>query len=282
MEKIIETSFLDRNDIMQTISALIAEKLLGSDQLSKIILRFRDLKDNFNALTFDECSNPIEQPLWRFSSGITPYNDYDDTSNIPIPLTHPLFINQDNIVSYDFPVWFNLLANQRIMMVTQDPMPRSKEWYKECRDAICSTTFGLHNASWRNKGNGGRRMWLLIQRLINSQIGVYLTDCKKLYIQSVEGTHIKETQKQIETYSQLLRAEVETIQPSLIVSFGNESKKQLCSLLEGANVHILEVPHFSGQAQGAIRNFFNWQKGASFSVDEQVKCYFELIINSIK
>ena len=267
---------------MQTISAIIAEKLLGRDQLSKIILRFRDLKDNFNALTFDECSNPTEQPLWRFSSGITPYNDYDDTSNVPIPITHPLFQNQDNIVSYDFPVWFNLLANQRIMMVAQDPMPRSKEWYKECRDAICSTTFGLHNASWRKRGNGGRRMWLLIQRLIELQIGVYLTDCKKLYIQSVEGTHIKENEKQIEIYSQLLRAEVETIQPSLIVSFGNEAEKQLCSLLEGLNVHILKVPHFSGQAQGAIKNFFNWQKEASFPVDEQVKCYVELIINTIK
>lgn len=266
---------------MQMISALIADKLLGREQLPKIILRFRDLKDNFNALSFDECVNPTEQSVWKFSSGVTPYKDYDDTSNVPIPITNPLFVNKENIIAYDFPVWFNLQASHRIMMVTQDPMPRSIEWYRSCRDAICSTTFGVHNASWRNKGNGGLRMWLLIQQLASSNIGVYLTDCKKFYIQSLDGKHIKENDRQIEAYADLLKAEIGIIKPSLIVSFGNEAKKQLLSLVNTSNNSVLEVPHFSGQAQGKIKTFFNRDLNNPFSIDDQAVCYCKTILNNL-
>lgn len=104
----------------------------------------------------------------------------------------------------------------------------------------------------------------LIQKLEESNIGIYITDCNKFYIQSVKGNHIKENEKQSEAYSQILRVEVETIKPSLIVAFGNKAKKQFHSLLYSTNVPILEVPHFPGQVQGAIRNFFNLQKDMSF------------------
>lgn len=152
MENFAKASFLDNGITIETVSALITDILLGSEQLPKIILRFHDLKEIFNSVTFDEYTDHSSQTIWKFSSGVTPYRDYDDTSNIPIPITNPIFLNQDNIVSFDLPFWFNFQSSNRIMMISQDPMPRNLKWYSKCRDAICSSTFGLHNASWRKNG----------------------------------------------------------------------------------------------------------------------------------
>lgn len=281
MENLAASTFLDEINITNTISQTLAENLLGREQLPKILLRYADLKANFNAVTFDECTDPTSQEIWKFSSGVTPYCDYDDTSNVPIPITNPLFINVENIVSFDFPIWFNLNSRHRIMMVTQDPMPRSVEWYGKCRDAICSTTFGIHNATWRKKGNGGKRMWQLIQKLIGSEIGIYLTDCKKFYIQDTNGRHVHETEDQLNEYNLILHEEIKEVRPSIIVAFGNKSKVSLDSLYEAVDIPIVTMPHFSGQAQGKIREFFNWTAETPLTVDAQIDLYHSMIIKRL-
>ena len=282
MESITSSAFLDVIEISNSISQAIAEHLLGTKQMHKILLRYADLKANFDSVTYDECTDPSVQSIWKFSSGVTPYRDYDDTSNIPIPITCPSFVNEDKVISFDFPVWFNLKSSIRIMMLTQDPMPRSTEWYGECKDAICSTTFGIHNATWRKKGNGGKRMWNLIQRIIQNDIGVYLTDCKKFYILDKHSNRrVEETEEQLSAYKKILLRELDIIKPSLIVTFGNEAKKQLSQFVDVANFHVLHVPHFSGQAQGRIKDFFCWDSANTFTVNEQTEQYFKIINDSL-
>lgn len=282
MEDITSSAFLDVTEISKSISHAIAENLLGTKQMPKIILRYADLKANYNSFTYDECTDPSVQSIWKFSSGVTPYQDYDDTSNIPIPITCPSFVNEDNVISFDFPVWFNLKSSKRIMMLTQDPMPRSTEWYGECKDAICSTTFGIHNATWRKKGNGGKRMCKLIQRIIQNDIGVYLTDCKKFYILDKHSNRrVEETKEQLSAYKKVLLSELDIIKPSLVVTFGNEAKKQLSQLVDVANFRVLHLPHFSGQAQGRIKDFFCWDSTRTFTVNEQIEHYFKIINDSL-
>ena len=77
------------------------------------------------------------------------------------------------------------------MLVAQDPL-RDNTWYSDidkfpkgktgckedyiCIDALVASPFGLHGKSWRDKKNGGGRMALLVEKLIEHGYGVYLTD----------------------------------------------------------------------------------------------------------
>ncbi len=268
--------------MLDECSQIIARHLLGSELSIKIRLRYEDLKANFDAVTFDEWEADGEYPLWKFSSGLTPYMDYDDTSIVPIPIVKELFKFDDRVVSFDFPVWFNMADTQafRVMILCQDPVSRDIRWYKDCRDALCTTVFGLHNPLWRNKGNGGKRIWLLASKFMENGYGVYLTDCNKFAIQSTSGEAISPDPQQVAAYRDMLKAEIEMVKPNLIVTFGKLAEDVLQSLSQ-ASAPVLSLPHFSGQAQGKIKEFFSWSDDKAFTIEEQANCYFETITKAI-
>lgn len=274
--------FCDNTELIEKNSQLIGEYLLGKDTITKVKLRYDDLKANFNAVTFDEWDGSGKYPLWKFSSGLTPYMDYDDTSTVPIPFSNKLFKTQNTIVSFDFPVWFNLGADtaRRVLFISQDPIPRSIKWYQNCEDALCSTVFGLHNPLWREKGNGGKRMWLLIQALVENGCGVYITDSHKLAIQSRDGEILNPTESQTAVYRDLLKAEIDMIKPRLIVTFGNIAGSMM-DFIATQEVPVLNLPHFSGLSQGKIKKYFNWPEEKQFPIEDQATCYSKTIIKNI-
>ena len=268
--------------MLEGCSKIIGRYLLGSELYSKIRIRYEDLRANFNAVTFDEWSADGDYSLWKFSSGLTPYMDYDDTSIVPIPIANELFRFSDAVVSFDFPVWFNMNDSQvpRIMFITQDPISRDVKWYKDCRDALCTTVFGIHNPLWRNKGNGGKRIWLLANQFVENGYGAYFTDGYKLAIQSTSGEAIAPDTAQVAAYREMLNAEIELVRPKLIVALGRLADDVLKSLSD-ARIPVISLPHFSGQAQGKIKDFFNWPDDKPFTINEQADCYFNTIAKEI-
>lgn len=275
--------FCDSSEMLEGCSKIIAKYLLGSELYPKVRIRYEDLMANFNAVTFDEWSADGDYSLWKFSSGLTPYMDYDDTSIVPIPIANKLFKLNDAVVSFDFPIWFNMNDTQlpRIMFITQDPMPRDVQWYRDCRDALCTTVFGLHNPMWRNRGNGGKRIWLLANQFVENGYGVYFTDGCKFAIQSTSGKAIVPEAAQLAAYREMLNAEIALVKPTLIVALGRLAEEILKSLSD-TDITVLSLPHFSGQAQGKIKDFFNWPDDKCFTIDEQANCYFNTIIKAIQ
>lgn len=269
--------------MLEGCSKIIAQYLLGSELFSKIKIRYEDLRANFNSVTFDEWSADGDYPLWKFSSGLTPYMDYDDTSIVPIPITNELFKPNEAVVSFDFPVWFNMADAkvQRVMFISQDPISRDIKWYKDCRDALCTTVFGIHNPMWRNKGNGGKRIWLLASKFVENGYGIYFTDGYKFAIQSTSGNAIDPDPAQVAAYHEMLNAEIELVKPKLIVALGRLADDVSKSLTQ-SNIPVLALPHFSGQAQGKIKEFFNWAEDKPFAIYEQADCYFNTIIKEIQ
>lgn len=265
---------------------MLADNLLGEAQASKIKLRYADMLRNFDCVTFDELEDGNEDNVWKFSSGVTPYKDFDDTTNIPIPITNSVIrqIADTAVTSLDLPTWFNLsVSDRRVMLLSQDPMPRS-EWYDDCRDAVCSSPFGLHSKSWREKSNGGGRMWGLVQNMISNNIGVYLTDVRKFYFRTADNNrkYIAPTDTIKGIYSSLLSKELQIIKPDAIVSFGNQASNTLSELFScELEIKTINMPHFSGQAQGKIKDYFNISPNCKFTVSEQVEAYTRLILNTI-
>lgn len=288
--------------ISKEIYNLLASKLLGKEQYDKIFTRYEDMKANFfNYPKYYVKGNRSE---WIFSEGLTPFqpNGYDsyytDTTAVPIPITHPDFIDltvrkeKRGAIGLDFPIWFQVNEdNPFIMIVAQDPL-RNAYWYGDrngecedfiCNDAIVSSPFGLQDSNHREKGNGGKRIWLLVQSLIKRGYNVYLTDCRKYFVYDHKESDKYTTSEKNEIYKDILNKEIEIIKPKLIVTLGH-SAAIYCKMLLGKDERQSGyLPHLSGAANGAINNFFKYKLNkVPQNIEEQVDLYVNFIDQMIQ
>lgn len=276
--------FCENETISHKIQELIANSLLGVEQLDKIERRYDDMRDNFYRYPKDFVTDDKEE--WKFSKGLEPFTPkgrkdyYCDTTAVPIPITHPDFIDLTSrtkeqgrgAIGLDLPTWFYQSPKAPfIMIVTQDPL-RNAEWYGDkgnttyhtkkydeiflCEDAIVSSPFGLQDAHHRETGNGGKRIWRLVQVLLERGYNVYLTDCRKFFVYSHRESDLYTTSEKRNLYRDILKKEIEIINPKLIVTLGCSADESCRSLLGNDSRLSGYIPHFSGTAGGKIKEFF--------------------------
>lgn len=297
------TTFLDEFDQngKTRILDLVANKILGVEQREIIGKRYEDMRHNFNAYTKDGLAKTPGEREWIFSKGLTPWKDYSDTTSVPISLTHPTFKNLREMylssingrqsgaaVGHDLPTWFNLNRSTkgRIMIVAQDPL-RNPKWYADCEDVVCSSPFGLQSIEWRKNGRGGKRIYLLISQLVESGYGIYLTDLMKFYVRAENEKALSPTPLLLEEYADILRKEIEIVKPSAIVALGNKAVKglEMLNIKSTDGMTMIPMPHFSGNAQRAIRTFFDKeiaeQSIRELDIEKQAELYYNRIIQKI-
>ena len=284
--------FCENEQIAQKIYELIANDLLGIEQRHKIETRYNDMRFNFNNYAEDYIEDV--RMTWKFSEGLYPFipknrtKPYSDTTAVPIPITHPNFTDltirtqKRGAIGLDLPTWFNISdSHPSIMLVTQDPL-RSAEWYGDkvsdnylCTDAVVSSPFGLHDARHREKGNGGKRMWLLVNELIGKGYGVYLTDCRKYFVYSHKESDKYTSDKKTALYKDILHKEINIIKPHKIVALGSNARNYCNSI--GINTSPEQpLPHFSGAAGKQIKTHFDYE--GSRSIAELAKMYADEIL----
>lgn len=287
METTLYSTFLDDKEIAYQIYEMLANDILGKEQLEKIKFRYDDMYRNFFNYSKEEAGKLIksgtEACVWEFSKGIEPFTPkgwnryYEDTITVPIPITHPDFkdlttrTEKRGAIGLDLPTWFNIKnTDKRIMLVAQDPL-RDNTWYSDvdnpdvpektgckenyiCIDALVASPFGLHGKSWRDKKNGGGRMALLVEKLIEHGNGVYLTDCRKYFVYDhKESAEYSKKKKNI--YKAILQKEIGIVNPQRIVAVGNEAY-DYCHELIGDDARLLHVPHISGLAAKKTKDLF--------------------------
>lgn len=309
MEKILYSKFLDDKEIACQIYRMLVNDILGEEQLEKIKLRYDDMYRNFFKYSKDEAEKlGLKDATWEFTPGVEPFTPagwehyYEDTILVPIPISHPNFIDltmrkeKRGAIGLDLPTWFNLKNNdKRIMFVAQDPL-RNNTWYSDvykfpkwktgrkedyiCIGALVASPFGLHNKSWRDKKNGGGRMALLVEKLIEHGYGVYLTDCRKYFVYDHKESAAYSSKKK-NLYKNILEKEIEIIKPALIVAMGNQAYNY-CRELLGDDHRLEYVPHFSGAATWKAKDFFDMPENQKVSVEELAEKYAEHIISKCK
>ena len=312
METTLYSTFLDDKEIAYQIYEMLANDILGKEQLEKIKLRYDDMYRNFFSYSKEEAGKLIksgtEACVWEFSKGVEPFTPkgwnryYEDTITVPIPITHPDFkdlttrTEKRGAIGLDLPTWFNLKnTDKRIMLVAQDPL-RGNTWYSDvdkfpkgktgckedyiCIDALVASPFGLHGKSWRDKKNGGGRMALLVEKLIEHGYGVYLTDCRKYFVYDhKESAEYSKEKKSI--YKAILQKEIGIVNPQRIVAVGNEAY-DYCHELIGDDVRLLHVPHISGLAAKKQKIFFELDENKKTTIEELVERYAKYIISEGK
>lgn len=278
----MEILFCNECNLSKQIPNFIAEELLGVENLSLLQERYHQMKDGYN-LTYLE---------WRdvFTDKLKPFREeWDDTTAVTIPIKHKLF-KQDferigkGSIGLDLPTWFNIKKdNPRIMLIFQDPL-RGK-CYQECKDAVLSSPFGLHDATHRSRGNGGKMANELVRRLTNNGYGVYLTDARKYFI----GDHQTSDAYSLvftKTYTDILAKEISIVKPNLCVCFGDRAN---CIMYEVSSeypellITSIKLPHLSGTARGAIKNQFKiLDKIGGATADNIAEVYAKEIIFHIE
>lgn len=312
METTLYSTFLDDKEIACRIYEMLANDILGKEQLEKIKLRYDDMYRNFFNYSKEEAGKLIksgtEACVWEFSKGVEPFTPkgwnryYEDTITVPIPITHPDFkdlttrTEKRGAIGLDLPTWFNLKnTDKRIMLVAQDPL-RGNTWYSDvdkfpkgktgckenyiCIDALVASPFGLHGKSWRDKKNSGGRMALLVEKLIEHGYGVYLTDCRKYFVYDhKESAEYSKKKKKI--YKAILQKEIGIVNPQRIVAVGNEAY-DYCHELIGDDARLLHVPHISGLAAKKQKIFFELDENRKTTIEELAEKYVEYIISGGK
>ena len=309
METTLYSTFLDDKEIACRIYEMLANDILGKEQLEKIKLRYDDMYRNFFNYSKDEAQKlGLKDAFWKFSTGVEPFTParwkryYEDTITVPIPITHQDFkdlttrTEKRGAIGLHLPTWFNLKNNdRRIMLVAQDPL-RGNTWYSDvdkfpkgktgrkedyiCIDALVASPFGLHDKSWRDKKNGGGRMALLVEKLIEHGYGVYLTDCRKYFVYDhKESAEYSKEKKSI--YKAILQKEIGIVNPQRIVAVGNEAY-DYCHELIGDDVRLLHVPHISGLAAKKQKIFFELDENKKTTIEELVERYAKYIISEGK
>lgn len=304
-EEIFYSYFLDDRETASRIYELLANDILGKEQLEKIKLRYYDMHRNFFNYSKDEAEKLVKSGYkvraWEFSKGIEPFmpkgwnRHYEDTITVPISITHPDFTDlttrtvKRGAIGLDFPTWFNLKDNdRRIMIIAQDPL-RGNKWYSDaffkegnyvCLDALVASPFGLHNKSWRDKKNGGGRMKALVEILIERGYGIYLTDCRKYYVYDASES-AKYSKGKKEIYKTILHKEIDIINPKSIIALGNQAYSY-CRELIGDDEKLQYMPHFSGLATGSQKKFFEIDEKQKVTVEGLAEKYAEYIIRQCK
>lgn len=272
--KDLKELFCNDCNLTSFVPQLVAEDMLGMEQLPLLKTRYRVMRENFN------CS--CKEWQGHFGEGMKPFNGYTDTTAVPVPITHPEFKADfekigKGAIGVDLPTWFNMGSNQRIMLIAQDPL-RSKKWYGKCHDAVLSSPFGLHDAGHRARGNGGRMMYTLVQKLVAGGYGVYLTDTRKFFVYD-HATSDKHAESRMHLYAAILKKEVEAVKPSLCVCLGKKAKETFSCM--GLGVQFIGLPHLTGTSRWAIIQKFQDLKSSGATNENVAERYAQEIIQSI-
>lgn len=272
----MKTAFCNDCFLSDAVPYLIAENLLGIQQLNKLRQRYKQMKKCYDS-SYAEWQK-------EFSTDLKPFNGYTDTTSVCIPILHPSFKQEfkdiaKGAIGLDLPVWFNMQTNNfRIMFIAQDPL-RNPKWYEECHDIVISSPFGLHDATHRKKGNGGKLMNSITEELVKRGVAIYLTDANKYFLHDKRTSKIY-TEKKIRIYADILQKEINLVNPNLCVCLGKKSKNILdkCTV----NVKTIVLPHLSGTARGAIIKRFPKLKDIKATVENITNVYINEIVESLK
>ena len=272
MKTTIKPKFCNECALSQAVPHLIADRLLGTEQLPLIAARYRQMQDGYDC-TYNE---------WHglFTSELHPFKWYDYTTAAAIPITHEQF-KQDFVemdkgaIGLDLPTWFNISPdNKRIMLIFQDPL-RSTKWYGECRDAVVSSPFGLHDKEHRENPRGGRMAAELVERLTSEDYGLYMTDARKWFIHD-RRTSRAYSRNRIQVYADILRQEMDLLQPTVCLLIGNEAARVFAEM--NIDIPHLHLPHLSGTARGAIVRRYPQLKEIGATAEHIAEAYAEDII----
>ncbi|MBE9586547.1 hypothetical protein IM792_19015 [Mucilaginibacter sp. JRF] len=178
------------------------------------------------------------------------------------PITNDsLFITKYNDTNYylgiDLPIYISKPGNiKNVVVVAEDPLRNpadplisaSKEY------ALLGTPFATHLESMRR---ALKEYWDFHHELLNNGFNVYITDINKIWLKATTGTKENIPGDLAEGFKQTLQAEINLLQPDLLVVYGKKAANAIDSMELQISAKRLMFPHPSRTANGTWKKLFS-------------------------
>lgn len=268
MEFIEKEMFCNKDgQLSNAIPQFLIENVFGEPNKEELENRYNDMRNNY------DCSYKDWQD--RFTTKGRPFRNYSDTTSFCIPVADTLFpeLIQYNTIGFDIPTWAGVEENKPIVMfVAQDPL-RSYHWYKECKDIVASSPFGVQDATHRISRHG-ITYFTIFSAIVKAGYGIYLTDSIKFYLKGNSAE--KYITDQLENYKSILKKEVDIVKPTIIVTFGRRAELFIETIVD-QKIH-LPLIHPSGASRGHIKNRYKIEDCSNKNIaNEYIKMILEFI-----
>lgn len=214
------------------VSALLAETLFAGNRGMGDVLaaRYRQMAANFLDMPFDD-------PRWDLDVGgrDLPHDAHDNAALLSVPANlldgcaAPVaeLLGHANF-GHDMPTWMVRRGVEnpfRVMIVSQDP----RRTGHPAGSLVLSTPFGFHSRDYRDVCCQNPVLCRLVERLLEAEACVYLTDSLKFYADDVaEGNppqnYVRSNLRHYhDLFKDALDAEIAAYAPDVIVTLGNEA-----------------------------------------------------------
>lgn len=215
------------------VSALLAETLFAGNRGMGDVLaaRYRQMAANFLDMPFDD-------PRWDLDVGgrDLPHDAHDNAALLSVPANlldgcaAPVaeLLGHANF-GHDMPTWMVRRGVEnplRVMIVSQDP----RRTGHPAGSLVLSTPFGFHSRDYRAAHCQNANLCRLVERLLEADACVYLTDCMKFYTDDVVAggrppqNYVRANLRRYRgLFRAALDAEIAAYVPDVIVTLGNEA-----------------------------------------------------------
>ena len=129
------------------------------------------------------------------------------------------------LIGVDLPLFFKCPESeaQTVMIVAQDPL-RKRDDFPDFKDedvVIIGTPFAFHNSKSMQKKTNTKLVLALIKNIVAKNYHVYVTDVYKVWMKTETGKGLPLLEKDSAIFEQLLREELDIIDPKIIITLGN-------------------------------------------------------------
>jgi hypothetical protein len=230
---------------------------IDNKKIEKLFAEFFGLDSNYIHQCYRKLKDAYNQKLSSFDGGFIPKQK--QSWKIGRQFQEQTLNHWENskLIGVDLPLFFKCpdTKAQTVMLVAQDPL-RNRDHFPfpdfKDRDVIIGTPFALHNSRHREEENA-KIVFDLVQHIIGKNYHVYVTDRYKVWMKNKTGEGSELLKKEKAIFEQLLRTELDIINPKIIITLGGDANNIIKKLLKnidlGFNPHHLPFLHPSPTAR---------------------------------
>ena len=206
---------------------------IGNKRIEQLFAEFFGLDSSYIHQCYREFKDAYNQNLSLPHEGFIP----KQKQSWKIPFQEKQTLNHwenTTLIGVDLPLFFKCPESeaQTVMLIALDPLRKRKDFsdFKH-EDVIIGTPFAFHNSKSMQKKTNTKLVLALIKNIVAKNYHVYVTDVYKVWMKTETGKGLPLLEKDSVIFEQLLREELDIIDPKIIITF-------FYNCFQSFNIHI--------------------------------------------
>ncbi|MBB6112526.1 hypothetical protein HDF23_005301 [Mucilaginibacter lappiensis] len=202
---------------------------------------------------FKDCADDLEAHVNYLTPYILRENIKPQTDDGKFNLN---YLSVDYCLGVDLPIYVSKEGNtKRAFIIAEDPLrnPNDERIKVSQEHTLLSTPFATHLDACRKQL---KEYWDFHDALLNNQFNVYITDINKIWLKRNNVNKERIPGDLAINFKRTLQAEIELINPDIIIVYGKKSAMAYDDLNIPFNGVLKAFPHPSKSANGTWKKLF--------------------------